>query len=88
MSLRASLFALSPSTLLRMVRRMVSKVEPRSNPIQNMKDDKTIARIRAVRRQISEKFGHDIERLGKYYMKRQARQRNKLLSGFREALAH
>ena len=44
-----------------------------------MKDDKTIARIRAVRRQISAKFGHSIERLGKYYMKRQEKQGHKLI---------
>ena len=46
-----------------------------------MKDDKTISRIRAVRRQISAKFGHDVERLGKYYMKRQMRYKHKLLRG-------
>ena len=44
-----------------------------------MKDDKTIARIRAVRRKISAKFGHDVERLGKYYMKRQQKHKSKLL---------
>ena len=45
-----------------------------------MKDDKTISRIRAVRRKISARFGHDIERLGKYYMKRQAQHKNKILN--------
>lgn len=46
-----------------------------------MKDDKTISRIRVVRREISAKFGHDVERLGKYYMRRQARHKHKLFSG-------
>ena len=44
-----------------------------------MKDDKAIARIRAVRHKISAKFGHDVERLGKYYMKRQQKHKSKLL---------
>ena len=46
-----------------------------------MKDDKTIARIRAVRRQISAKFGHDVDRLGKYYMNRQSKRKHKSFSG-------
>ncbi len=46
-----------------------------------MKDDKTISRIRDARRKISAKFGHSVERLGKYYMKRQAQHKHKLLSG-------
>jgi hypothetical protein len=53
-----------------------------------MKDDKTISRIRAVRRKISAKFGHSIERVGKYYMKRQAQHKHKLLSGSSLVGAH
>ena len=53
-----------------------------------MKDDKTISRIRAVRRQISAKFGHDVQRLGQYYMKRQARHKHKLFSGSHLTIAH
>ena len=52
-----------------------------SAPEDNMKDDKTISRIRAVRPKISAKFGHDVERLGKYYMKRQSRNKHKLFNG-------
>ena len=53
-----------------------------------MKDDKTISRIRTVRRQISAKFGHDVERLGKYYMKRQSRHKHKMFSGSHLIVAH
>ena len=53
-----------------------------------MKDDKTISRIRAVRQQISAKFGHDVERLGKYYMKRQGRSKHKLSQGSLIANVH
>ena len=53
-----------------------------------MKDDKTISRIREARRDISAKFGHDIQRLGKYYMKRQTRNKHKLFGGSHIALAH
>lgn len=53
-----------------------------------MKDDKTIARIRTVRRQISAKFGHDIEKLGKYYIKHQVRHKHKLFSGSHLAVLH
>ena len=52
-----------------------------------MKDNPTIARIRAVRRQISAKFGHSIERLGKYYMKRQEKHGHKLIKAS-ESHAH
>ena len=44
-----------------------------------MKDDKVIARIRAVRHKISAKFGHDVERLCKYFMKRQQKHKSRLL---------
>ena len=53
-----------------------------------MRDDKTISRIRAVRRQISAKFSHDVERLGKYYMKRQMRHKHKLFSGSHATVVH
>ncbi len=43
-----------------------------------MKDDSTISRIRAVRKEISVRFGHDLERLGEHYMKRQARYKDRL----------
>lgn len=51
-----------------------------------MKDDKTIARIRLVRSQISAKCGHDVDRLGKYYMKRQSQRKHKLFSGSHAAV--
>jgi len=44
-----------------------------------MQEDKLIASIRAVRHKISARFGHDVERLGKYYMKRQQKHKNRLL---------
>ena len=50
-----------------------------------MKDDKTISRIRTARHEISAQCGHSIERLGKYYMRRQLRHKNKLFSGSTEA---
>ena len=53
-----------------------------------MKDDKTISRIRAVRRQISAEFGHDVERLGKYYIKRQSQHKHKMFSGSHLATTH
>ena len=53
-----------------------------------MKDDKTISRIRAVRRKISAKFGHDVERLGKYYMKRQTQHKHKMFTGSHLVVAH
>ncbi len=53
-----------------------------------MKDDATISRIRTVRHQVSAKFGHNIERLGKYYMKRQAQHKNKLFTGSTVAVVH
>ena len=43
-----------------------------------MKDDAAISRIRAVRKEISAKFDHDLERLGEHYMKRQARHKDRL----------
>ena len=53
-----------------------------------MRDDKTISRIRSVRKEISAKLGHDIERLGKYYMRRQTKHKHKLFSGSHLAVAH
>ena len=53
-----------------------------------MKDDKTISRIRAIRRQISAKFGHDVERLGKYYIKRQSLHKHKLFNSSHVAIVH
>ena len=53
-----------------------------------MEDDKTISRIRAVRRKISAKFGHDVEKLGKYYMEHQIRHKHKLLSDSHLANVH
>ena len=44
-----------------------------------MKDNATIARIRAVRRKISAQFGHDPEKLGKFFMKRQQKHKSRLL---------
>lgn len=44
-----------------------------------MKDNPTIARIREARMKISARFGHDIEKLGRYYMKRQKRHKHKLI---------
>ena len=53
-----------------------------------MKDDKTISRIRSVRKQISAKLGHDIERLGRYYMRRQTKSKHKLFSGPHLVVTH
>ena len=53
-----------------------------------MKDDKTISRIRTIRHQISAKFDHDVERLGKYYMKRQSRHKHKLFKGSHATVVH
>lgn len=44
-----------------------------------MKDNKTIARIRAVRRKISAQFGHDPKKLGKFFMKHQQKHKSRLL---------
>jgi len=44
-----------------------------------MKDNPTIARIRETRMKISARFGHDIEKLGRYYMERQKRHQHKLI---------
>jgi len=44
-----------------------------------MKDDPTISRIRAARKKISARFGNDIEKLVKHYMKRQERHGHKLI---------
>lgn len=41
--------------------------------------DEEIARIREVRHQISEQFGHDPYRLVAYYMERQKEHREKLV---------
>ena len=35
------------------------------------KTDPAIARIRKVREKISEKFGYDVKKIGRYYMKLQ-----------------
>ena len=44
-----------------------------------MKDDPTIARIRAARKKISARFGNDIEKLVRHYMKRQEKHGRKLI---------
>jgi len=44
-----------------------------------MKDDKIIARIRAVRHKLSAKFDHDPKKLGEFFMKRQQKPKNRLL---------
>lgn len=46
-----------------------------------MKDDQTISRIRSIRRKISAKFNHNIERLGKYYIDRQSKSKYKMFHG-------
>jgi len=53
-----------------------------------MKEDKLIAGIRAVRHKISARFGHDVDRLCKYYMKRQQKHKSKLLRGRVERTPH
>ena len=45
-----------------------------------MKDDKTIARIREVRKRISAKFGHNVEKMVKHYIKTQAKHKNRLIT--------
>lgn len=44
-----------------------------------MKDDPTITRIRKVRKRISERFGHNVERLVKHYMRLQRKHESRLL---------
>ena len=44
-----------------------------------MKDDPTIARIRTARKKISARFGNDIEKLARHYMKRQEKHKHKLI---------
>ena len=44
-----------------------------------MEEDKLIASIRSVRHKISARFGHDVDRLCEYYMKRQQKHKNRLL---------
>lgn len=51
-----------------------------------MKDDKIIARIRAVRSKISAKFDHDPKKLCEFFMKRQLKNKNKLV--VEAALSH
>ena len=51
-----------------------------------MKDDKIIARIRAVRKKISAQFGHDPKKLAQFFMKRQQKHKNRLLGA--ETHAH
>ncbi len=53
-----------------------------------MQDDPTIARIRAVRHRISLKFGHDVEKMMKHYMKLQGRHKGKLWSSKTLAATH
>ena len=36
-------------------------------PQTNMKDDPIITEVRAARHRISEKYGHDLDRLGRHY---------------------
>ena len=44
-----------------------------------MKDDPTISRIRTARKEISARFGHNIEKLARHYMKRQEKHGHKLI---------
>jgi len=44
-----------------------------------MKDDPTIARIRAVRKKISARFGHSTEKLVQHYMKLQEKSGRKII---------
>jgi len=41
-----------------------------------MKDDKIILRIREARHRISAKFGHDIEKMVKYYVRKQGKHKS------------
>jgi hypothetical protein len=51
---------------------------PRTDPILE-DDDEEIDRIRAARHRISERFGHDPDRLVAYYMERQKQREDRLL---------
>lgn len=44
-----------------------------------MKDDPTIARIRAVRHQISEQYQHDIQRIIDHYIAREQQHQSRFL---------
>ena len=45
-----------------------------------MKDDKTIARIREIRKRISARFGHNVEKMVKHYIKTQAKRKYRLIT--------
>lgn len=51
---------------------------PQTDPILE-EDDEEIARVRAVRHRISERFGHDPHRLVAYYLERQQEDQDRLL---------
>ena len=53
-------------------------MNPRSEPIPEQ-DDEEIARVRAIRQRISERFGHDPYRLVAYYMERQRQHVDRLV---------
>ena len=46
-----------------------------------MKDDPTTARVRAARRRISARTGHDIKRLVQHYQDLQSRHKDRLVEG-------
>ena len=52
-----------------------------------MKDDPVISRIRDTRHHISEKCGHDPEKLVEYYMKRQKKHQKRLVKDSKEAVS-
>ena len=45
-----------------------------------MKDDKAIVQIREVRHKISAKFGHDVDRLVRHYIRLQSKHKNRILA--------
>jgi len=51
---------------------------PKVEPIQE-EDDEEIARVRAVRHRISQRFGHDPYRLVAHYMERQKEHEDRLV---------
>jgi hypothetical protein len=53
-------------------------MNPQLEPIPGQ-DDEEIARIRAVRHRISERFGHDPYRLVAYYIERQQEHQKRLV---------
>ena len=52
-----------------------------------MRDDKTISRIRQVRHAISAKYGHDVAKLVKHYIKMQIKNKHRIVGSKETSVA-